>query len=100
MANERWRVRLAGSLAKPTFGVVDWNWRVLELLGKQISHVLVPPDLHKLTLVAHPSMTDDLHSYLIPLLLKLFQILNACLNRVFEEFVHFIFHQLIESLQG
>jgi hypothetical protein len=61
--------------------------------------VLVPPNLHKLTLVAHSSMSDDLHSYLLPLLLQLFQILNLCLNRVFEEFVLFIFGQLIKSLQ-
>jgi hypothetical protein len=46
--------------------------------------VLVPPNLHKLTLVAHPSMRDDLHSYFLPLLLQLFQILNVCLNSVFK----------------
>jgi hypothetical protein len=63
--------------------------------------VLVPPNLHKLTLVAPPSMRDDLHSYLLPLLLQLFQILSVWLNRVFEEFIlFFIFGQLIESLQG
>jgi hypothetical protein len=61
--------------------------------------VLVPPNLHKLTLVAPLSMRDDLHSYLLPLLLQLFQILNVCLNRVFEEFIIFIFGQVIESLQ-
>jgi hypothetical protein len=60
---------------------------------------MVPPNLHKLTLVAPPSMRDDLHSYLLPLLLQLFRILNACFNRVFEEFVLFIFSQVIESLQ-
>jgi hypothetical protein len=59
-----------------------------------------PPKLHKLTLVAPSNMRDDLHSYLHPLLLQLFQILNVCLNRVFEEFILFIFGQLIESLQG
>jgi hypothetical protein len=53
--------------------------------------VLDPPNLHKLTLVARPSMRDDLHSYLLPLLLQLFRILNVCLNRVFEEFILFIF---------
>jgi hypothetical protein len=31
--------------------------------------VLVPPNLHKLTFVAPASMRDDLHSYLLPLLL-------------------------------
>jgi hypothetical protein len=62
--------------------------------------VLVPPNLHKLTLVSPPSMRDDLVSYLLPPLLQLFWILNVCLNRVFEEFVLFIFGQLIESLQG
>jgi hypothetical protein len=61
---------------------------------------LVPPNLHKLTLVALPSMRDDLHSYFLPFLLQLFQILNICLNRVFEELVLFIFGQVIESLQG
>jgi hypothetical protein len=60
--------------------------------------VLVPPNLHKLTLVPPPSMRDNLHSYLLPLLLQLFRILNICLNKVFEEFVIFIFGQLIESL--
>jgi hypothetical protein len=60
---------------------------------------MVPPNLHKLTLVAPPSMRDDLHSYLLPLLLQLFQILNVCLNRVFEEFVLFIFGQVIKYLQ-
>jgi hypothetical protein len=60
--------------------------------------VLVPPNLHKLTLVAPLSMRDDLHSYLLPLLLQFFRILNICLNRVFEEFVLFIFGQVIESL--
>jgi hypothetical protein len=44
---------------------------------------MVPPNLHKLTLVAPPSMRDDLHSYLLPLLLQLFRILNACLNSVY-----------------
>jgi hypothetical protein len=62
--------------------------------------VLVPPNLHKLTLVAPSSMRDDLHSYLLPLLLQLFQRLNVCFNRVFKEFILFIFGQLIESLQG
>jgi hypothetical protein len=60
--------------------------------------VLVPPNLHNLTLVAPPSMRYDLHCYLLPLLLQLFWILNVCLNRVFEEFILFIFSQLIESL--
>jgi hypothetical protein len=60
--------------------------------------VLVPPNLHKLTLIAPSSMRDDLHSYLLPLLLQLFWILNVCLNRVFEEFIIFIFGQVIESL--
>jgi hypothetical protein len=60
--------------------------------------VLVPPNLHKLTLVAPLSMRDDLHSYLLPILLQFFRILNICLNRVFEEFVLFIFGQVIESL--
>jgi hypothetical protein len=54
---------------------------------------------HLCTLVAPPSMRDDLHSYLVPLLLQLFQILNVCLNRVFEEFILFIFGQVIKSLQ-
>jgi hypothetical protein len=58
--------------------------------------VLVPPNLHKLTLIAPPSMRHDLHSYLLPLLLQLFRILNVCLNRVFEEIILFIFGQLIE----
>jgi hypothetical protein len=31
--------------------------------------VLVPPNLHKLTFVAPASMRDDLHSYLLPLLI-------------------------------
>jgi hypothetical protein len=62
--------------------------------------VLVPSDLYKLTLIGPSSMRDDLHSYLLPLLLQLFQILNVYLNGVFEEFVLFIFSQLIESLQG
>jgi hypothetical protein len=52
--------------------------------------VLVPPNLYKLTLVAPPSMRDDHHSYLLPLLLHLFRILNVCLNSVFEEFILFI----------
>jgi hypothetical protein len=30
--------------------------------------VLVPPNLHKITLVGPPSIRDDLHSYLLPLL--------------------------------
>jgi hypothetical protein len=60
--------------------------------------VLVLPNLHNLTLLALPSMRDDLHSYLLPLLLQLFRILNVCLNRVFEEFILFIFGQVIESL--
>jgi hypothetical protein len=30
---------------------------------------LVPPTLHKLALIGPPSMRDDLHSYLLPLLL-------------------------------
>jgi hypothetical protein len=62
--------------------------------------VLVPPNLHKLMLIAHLSLRDDLHSYLLPLLLHLLRILNICLNRVFEEFIRFIFGQLIKSLQG
>jgi hypothetical protein len=62
--------------------------------------LIFPLKLHKLTLVAPPGMRDDLHSYLLPLLLLLFWILNVCLNRVFEEFILFIFGQLIESLQG
>jgi hypothetical protein len=62
--------------------------------------VLFPLNLYKFTLIDPPSMRDDLHSYLLPLLLQLFRILNVCLNRVFEEFVLFIFGQLIESLQG
>jgi hypothetical protein len=61
--------------------------------------VLVPPNHHKLTFVAPLSMRDDLLSYLLPLLLQLFRILDVCLNRVFEEFVLFIFSQVIESLQ-
>jgi hypothetical protein len=60
--------------------------------------ILVPSNLHKLTLVAPPSMRDDLYSYLISLLLQLFRILNVYLNSVFEEFVLFIFGQIIESL--
>jgi hypothetical protein len=60
--------------------------------------VLVPPNLHNLIFVAPPSMRDDLHSYLLPLLLQLFRILNVCLNRVFKKFILFIFSQLIESL--
>jgi hypothetical protein len=40
--------------------------------------VLVPPNLHKFSLVAPPSMGDDLHCYLLPLLLQHFQILNVC----------------------
>jgi hypothetical protein len=59
---------------------------------------MVPLNLHKLTLVAPPSMKDDLHNYLLPLLLPLFRIFNVYLNRVFEEFVLFIFAQVIESL--
>jgi hypothetical protein len=39
--------------------------------------VLVPPNLHKITLLGPPSMRDDLHSYLLPLLLQLFRILNV-----------------------
>jgi hypothetical protein len=31
--------------------------------------VLVPPNLHKLTLVTPPNMRDDIQSYLLPLLL-------------------------------
>jgi hypothetical protein len=61
---------------------------------------LVPSNLHKLTLVAPPSMRDDLHSKLLPLLLQLFRILNVYLNRIFEEFILLIFGQLGESLQG
>jgi hypothetical protein len=37
--------------------------------------VLVPLNLHKLTLVAPPSMRDDLQCYLLSLPLQLFQIL-------------------------
>jgi hypothetical protein len=59
---------------------------------------LVPPMLHKPAIVGSPSMRDDLLTYLLPLLLQLFWILNICMNRVFEEFVHFIFGQVIESL--
>jgi hypothetical protein len=40
--------------------------------------------------VRSPIMRDDLHSYLLPLLLQLFRIFNVCLNRVFEEFFLFI----------
>jgi hypothetical protein len=61
--------------------------------------VLVPSNLHKLPLISPPSMRDDLHNYLLPLLLQLFQILNICLNRVFKEFILFIFGQVIKSLQ-
>jgi hypothetical protein len=61
--------------------------------------VLVPPNLHKLTLIAPPSMRDDLYSYLLSLLLQLFHILNVCLNRVFEKFILLIFSQVIESLK-
>jgi hypothetical protein len=60
--------------------------------------LLVPPKLHKPNLVDPPGMKDDLHSYLLPHLLQLFQILNVCLNRVFEEFILFIFGQVFESL--
>jgi hypothetical protein len=60
--------------------------------------VLVPPNLHKLTLVAPLSMRDDLYSYLLPILLQLFRMLNVCLNGVFEEFILFVFGQVIESL--
>jgi hypothetical protein len=63
-------------------------------------YVLFLLNLHKLTLVAPPSMRDDLHSYLLPLLLHLFRIWNECLNRVFEDFALFILGQLINSLQG
>jgi hypothetical protein len=45
--------------------------------------VLFPPKLHKLTLGAPSRMRDNLHSYLLPLLLQLFQILNICLNTFF-----------------
>jgi hypothetical protein len=62
--------------------------------------LLFPPKLHKPTLVGPPSMRDDLHSYLLPLLLQLFWILNICFNRVFEEFVLFIFGQVFKSLQS
>jgi hypothetical protein len=61
---------------------------------------LVPPKLHKPTLIAPPIMRDDLHSYLLPLLLQVFWILNIFLNRVFKEFILFIFGQVFESLQG
>jgi hypothetical protein len=60
----------------------------------------VPPKLHKPTLVGPPSMRDDLHNYLLSLLLQLFRILNICLNRVFEEYVLFIFGQVFKSLHG
>jgi hypothetical protein len=60
---------------------------------------MVPTNLHKLTLVAPLNMRDDLYSYLLPHLLQLFRILNVCLNRVFEEFILFIFDQVIELLQ-
>jgi hypothetical protein len=56
--------------------------------------------LHKPSLVGPPSMRDDICSYLLPLLLQLFQIFNVCLNRVFEEFILVIFSHVIESLQG
>jgi hypothetical protein len=49
--------------------------------------------------VRSPIMRDDLHNYLLPLLLQLFRIFNVCLNRVFEEFFLFIFGQVIESLE-
>jgi hypothetical protein len=62
--------------------------------------LLVPQTLHKPALVDPPSMRDDLYSYLLPLLLQLFRILNVCLNRVFEEFILFIFDQVFESMQG
>jgi hypothetical protein len=55
--------------------------------------------LHMLALVGPPSMGDDLHSYLLPHLLQLFRILNIYLNRLFEEFVLFIFYQVIKSLR-
>jgi hypothetical protein len=71
-----------------------------QLFVRTKGFLLFPPKLHKFTLVAPPSMRDDLHSYLLPLLLQLFRILNVCLNRVFEEFILFIFSQVIESLQG
>jgi hypothetical protein len=60
--------------------------------------VLIPLNLHKLTLVVPPIMRDNLHSYILPLLLQLFRILNICLNRIFEEFNLFIFDQVIEFL--
>jgi hypothetical protein len=61
---------------------------------------LVPPTLHKPALVGPQSIRDDLHSYLLTLLLQLFQIFNVCLNRIFKEFILFISGQVIESLQG
>jgi hypothetical protein len=60
--------------------------------------VFFPLNLYKLTLIDPPSMRDDLHSYLLSILLQLFRILNVCLNRVFKEFALFIFGQLIKSL--
>jgi hypothetical protein len=60
----------------------------------------VPSMLHEPSLVGPPSMRDAIHSYLLPLLLQLFRIFSICLNRVFKEFILFIFGQVIESLQG
>jgi hypothetical protein len=71
-----------------------------QLLVRMDGALIFPRNLHKFTLVAPRCMRDDLHSYLLPLLVQLFWILNVCLNRVFKEFVLFIFSQLIESLQG
>jgi hypothetical protein len=69
-----------------------------QLIVHTEASLLFPPKHHKLTLVAPPSMRDDLHSYILPLLLQLFRILNVCLNRIFEEFILFIFSQVVESL--
>jgi hypothetical protein len=55
-----------------------------QLFVRMEGALLFSPKLHKLTLVAPPSMRDDFHSYLLPLLLQLFWILNVCLNRVFK----------------
>jgi hypothetical protein len=44
-------------------------------------------------------MRDDLHSYLLLILLQIFQVFNVCLNRVFEEFILVVFGQVVEPLQ-
>jgi hypothetical protein len=71
-----------------------------QLFVRSEGALLFHPRLHKPTLVGPPSMRADLYIYLLPLLLQLFWILNVGLNRVFEEFVLFIFGQVFESLQG